>query len=131
MDMTKRLRKKYRKLNVLWSSSCAPCIAEFPELEKTYSQYKEKGLNILLISIDKNRDDFQTAMKKYQIKFNSLIDTTEGQRVKENFPFSGIPHGILINSSGEIVANQLHSALLKKKLEELWSMFPTNVTKVR
>jgi len=103
----------------LWSSGCAPCIAEFPELEKTYSQYKEKGLDILLISIDKNRDDFQAAMKKYQIKFNSLIDTTEGQRVKENFPFSGIPHGILINSNGEIVANQLHNGLLKKKLEEL------------
>lgn len=103
----------------LWSSGCAPCIAEFPELEKTYSQYKEQGLNILLISIDKNRDDFQAAMKKYQIKFNSLIDTTEGQRVKENFPFSGIPHGILIDSNGEIVANQLHNGLLKKKLEEL------------
>ncbi len=103
----------------LWSSGCAPCIAEFPELEKTYSQYKEKGLDILLISIDKNRDYFQAAMKKYQIKFNSLIDTTEGQRVKENFPFSGIPHGILINGNGEIVANQLHNGLLKKKLEEL------------
>lgn len=103
----------------LWSSACAPCIAEFPELEKTYSQYKEKGLNILLISIDKDRDDFQAAMKKYQIKFTSLIDTTEGEKVKENFPFSGIPHGILINSNGEIVANQLHNGLLKKELEEL------------
>lgn len=103
----------------LWSSGCAPCIAEFPELEKTYSQYKEKGLNILLISIDKNINDFQSAMKKYHIKFTSLIDTTEGKRVKENFPFSGIPHGILINSNGEIVANQLHNTLLKKELRKL------------
>lgn len=103
----------------LWSSACAPCIAEFPELEKTYSQYKEKGLDILLISIDKNMGDFQAAMKKYQIKFTSLIDTTEGEKVKENFPFSGIPHGILINSNGEIVANQLHNMLLKQRLEEL------------
>lgn len=103
----------------LWSSACAPCIAEFPELEKTYSQYKEKGLDILLISIDKSMDDFQAAMKKYQIKFTSLIDTTEGEKVKENFPFSGIPHGILINSNGEIVANQLHNMLLKQRLEEL------------
>lgn len=103
----------------LWSSGCAPCIAEFPELKKTYSQYEEKGLNVLLISIDKNMDDFQTAMKKYQIKFTSLIDTTEGEKVKENFPFSGIPHGILINSNGEILANQLHNTLLKKKLMEL------------
>lgn len=103
----------------LWSSACVPCIAEFPELEKTYSRYKEKGLDILLISIDKNREEFQTVMNKYQIKFNSLIDTTEGQRLKENFPFSGIPHGILINSNGEIVANQLHNGLLKKELKEL------------
>lgn len=103
----------------LWSSGCAPCIAEFPELEKTYSQYKEKGLNILLISIDKNLGDFQTAMKKHQIKFNSLVDTTEGQKVKENFPFDGIPHGILINCKGVIVANQLHSTLLKKRMSEL------------
>lgn len=102
----------------LWSSGCAPCIAEFPELEKTYSQYKDKGLNILLISIDKNMEDFRSAIKKYQIKFNSLIDTTEGEKVKENFPFSGIPHGILINSNGEILANQLHNTLLKKILME-------------
>lgn len=103
----------------LWSSGCAPCIAEFPELEKTYSQYKEKGLNVLLISVDKNMEDFQSAMKKYQIKFTSLIDTTEEENVKKNFPYSGIPHGILINSNGEIVANQLHNTLLKKKLTEL------------
>ncbi len=103
----------------LWSSGCAPCIAEFPELEKTYSQYKDKGLNILLISIDKNMEDFRSTMKKHQIKFTSLIDTTEGEKVKENFPFSGIPHGILINSNGEILANQLHNTLLKKKLMEL------------
>lgn len=103
----------------LWSSGCAPCIAEFPELEKTYSQYKEKGLSILLISIDKNMEDFDSAMKKHQIKFTSLIDTTEGEKVKENFPFSGIPHGILINSNGEIMVNQLHNTLLKKKLNEL------------
>ena len=103
----------------LWSSGCAPCISEFPELEKTYSQYKNKGLNVLLISIDKNMEDFQSAMKKHQIKFTSLIDTTEGEKVKENFPFSGIPHGILINSNGEVMANQLHNTLLKKKLNEL------------
>lgn len=66
-------------------------------------------------------DDFQKSMKKYQIKFTSLIDTTEGEKVKENFPFSGIPHGIRINSNGEIVANQLHNTLLKKKLKELIS----------
>lgn len=52
---------------------------------KTYSQYKEKGLDILLISIDKSMDDFQAAMKKYQIKFTSLIDTTEGEKVKRIF----------------------------------------------
>lgn len=103
----------------LWSSGCAPCIAELPELEKTYSQYKDKGLNVLMISIDKNMEDFQSAMKKHQIKFTSLIDTSEGEKVKENFPFSGIPHGILINSNGEIVANLLHNLLLKKKLKDL------------
>lgn len=103
----------------LWSSGCAPCIAEFPELEKTYSQYKDKGLNVLLISIDRNMEDFQSAMKKHQIKFISLIDTTEGEKVKENFPFSGIPHGILVDCKGKIVANQLHNILLKRKMTEL------------
>lgn len=103
----------------LWSSGCAPCIAEFPELVKTYTQYKDKGLNVLLISIDRNMEDFQSVMKKHQIKFTSLIDTTEGEKVKENFPFSGIPHGILINNNGEILANQLHNTLLKKRLMEL------------
>ena len=43
----------------LWSSACAPLYCgNFPNWEKTYSQYKEKGLDILLISIDKSMDEF-------------------------------------------------------------------------
>lgn len=35
-----------------WATWCGPCVKEFPDLVKLYSNYKDKGFTIVFISVD-------------------------------------------------------------------------------
>ncbi len=35
-----------------WATWCKPCVKEFPELVKLYNNYKDKGFEIVFISVD-------------------------------------------------------------------------------
>ena len=102
----------------IWASWCAPCIREFPNLKKIHDKYKDKGLNVLLISIDKDYDAWISAISSNQIGFANLVDQTEGQKLHNVFVFGMIPHGILLDKNGIILANQLRTEDLIKKMRE-------------
>jgi thiol-disulfide isomerase/thioredoxin len=39
-----------------WATWCKPCVAEFPELVKLYKDYREKGFELVFISVDVPED---------------------------------------------------------------------------
>ncbi len=43
--------EQLRLINV-WATWCGPCVAEFPELVKTYRRYEKRGLELVTISLD-------------------------------------------------------------------------------
>lgn len=110
---------KYLYIDI-WASWCVPCIQEFPILKSIYEKYKDKGLNVLLISVDKDFELWINAIKKHQISFSNLIDQTEGELLHKTFEYAIIPHGILLDSNGIIVANHLRTESLKKKMIEIY-----------
>lgn len=46
---------KVRVINV-WSTTCAPCVAEFPTLVDTYRRYQQRPFDLITISIDPKKD---------------------------------------------------------------------------
>src|SRR5690606_2851109 len=59
-------RGKYILLD-FWASWCKPCLEDFPHLKNLYSQYHEKGFEIIQISQDKDLDKWKSAIDKQQI----------------------------------------------------------------
>jgi thiol-disulfide isomerase/thioredoxin len=39
-----------------WATWCPPCIQEMPALEAFYEQYRERGVDVLALSVDRLRD---------------------------------------------------------------------------
>ena len=39
-----------------WATWCKPCVAEFPELVKLYNDYREKGFELVFITVDVPED---------------------------------------------------------------------------
>lgn len=93
-----------------WASWCGPCIAEFPFLLKLYDQYDNGELSILSISLDEQESDWHDALNRHKMPWiQLLINQNNGEREKimEIYHFLAIPHLILINEKGEIVAVNL------------------------
>ena len=103
-----------------WASWCAPCRAENPNLVKAYSKYKDKGLNIVSISLDNNAERWKTAYTKDRLEWLQLIDKKAwaGDGVVK-FGIRLIPSNFLIAPDGKIIAHNLKGENLELFLEEL------------
>ena len=84
-----------------WATWCPPCVKEIPHFIELYEQYKDKGLAIVGISLDREGVSVVEAfVQKYQIKYPIMM--TDG-KVDEAFgPITSIPTTFLIDPAGNI-----------------------------
>lgn len=85
-----------------WATHCKPCIKELSKLQKRYSEYKEKGFEILAIDVDGPRSVSRVKSKVKGLKweFPVLFDTNKD--IYRKFHVLGIPHTVLIDQENEI-----------------------------
>ena len=95
-----------------WATWCVPCIIKgFPHLKELYAKYKDKGLVVISISIDRERDKQKwfNAIEEHDITEwihilscnnkgeNNICDLYEGR------PGYPIPCYIVIDQSGNVI----------------------------
>lgn len=112
-------RGKYVLLE-FWASWCGPCRYENPVLVKTYEEYHPKGLEILAISIDANRESWLTAVVKDKLPWTNISDQNGyyGKAVAA-YHVRAIPQNFLIGPDGAIIAIGLRGEKLNAKLKSL------------
>lgn len=104
-----------------WASWCAPCRAENPNLLKAYKKYQTKGLEILSISIDEDKKDWQDAVKQDKLPWSQAVDTRGWKApVAVDYGIKSIPANFLIGPDGTIVAKNLRGADLDKWLKTIF-----------
>lgn len=111
---------KYAMLE-FWASWCGPCRGEIPHLRHVYKDYKDKGFEIISISIDKNKADWDKAMKEENMVWKQLCDPNgfEGP-VAQKYNISGVPTCILLDKEGRIFKTEMRGAALDATLQELY-----------
>lgn len=104
-----------------WASWCAPCMRELPNVLESYALYHPKGFEIVGVSLDEDAAAWKGAIEKFKIPWPNMSDLAgwKSQAVSV-FSFSGIPHTVLVDPNGNIVAKNLRGAELKAKLAELY-----------
>jgi len=91
-------------LVVFWASWCPPCKGEMVELEKIYQRYKGSGLEIVAISVDKDRQAAVDFMK--ELPPVSFPVAMSNERHDEIFgPFLWPPRMFLIGRDGRLVSS--------------------------
>ena len=115
--------RKGKRLVLLdfWASWCNPCMKEMPNIIQIYKDYKDKGLEIVGISQDRNKEAWTKTIEKNQMKWIQLTDTEEpaNENVSELYHVKAIPYTILIDSTGTIVARNLRGEELRETVEKL------------
>lgn len=119
---TKKLSKVKAKLILLdfWASWCVPCRRENPELVRLYNNYKSRGFEIYAVSLDQNKEQWMSAIKKDNLPWINVSDLQENNKAAKLYGVSSIPDNFLIDQEGKVIARKLPVKELREKLEELF-----------
>ncbi|TXB67315.1 AhpC/TSA family protein [Vicingus serpentipes] len=103
-----------------WASWCGPCRAENPNVVDAYNKYHEKGFEIFGVSLDESKEKWLEAIEKDGLTWSHVSDLKGwGNEVAKLYGVQGIPHSVLVDKEGNIVAKNLRGEELHKKLEEV------------
>ena len=111
-----RQGKKYVLID-FWASWCNPCRKEIPNLKKLYAQYSGKGFEIVSISIDQKKPDWEKALKEEGLTWPNFLDETG---VAALYKVKFVPTMYLITADGVMVGENLRGEALATKLKELF-----------
>ncbi len=103
-----------------WAAWCSPCRAENPNLLKTYKKYHKKGFDVLGVSLDNKKGDWEKAIQKDGLIWTEVSGLKGWQDdVAKLYGVRSIPSNFLLDKEGKIIKKNLRGDALKKKLAEL------------
>jgi thiol-disulfide isomerase/thioredoxin len=82
----------------LWATWCPPCIAEMPDLQKLYNDYKNEM--VFLFISNENPNTIKTFMDKKGYTLPAFVPVTQ---YPADFETNSIPTSFLISKKGEMV----------------------------
>ena len=104
-----------------WASWCGPCRKEIPNVKKQYELYKDKGFEVVSISIDQNETAWRKAVEQEQLQWPNYLDR---MGAADLYKVRSIPAMFLINAEDLTVIESGENArgeALAQKLAELLS----------
>lgn len=102
-----------------WASWCPPCRADMPELVKMYEEYKGKDFEIVGISLDREHEAWVKGIEELNITWPQISDIKFwDSELSAAYGVRSIPHTVLIDKDGTIVARGLRGEELAAKIAE-------------
>jgi len=103
-----------------WAAWCEPCRVANPHLVELYDKYKDKDFEIVGVSFDMEKNDWVQAIKDDELTWTQMSDLaywqSEGAKL---YSVNLIPHMVLLDKEGKILARGIRMPELEELLTEL------------
>ncbi len=113
-------RGKYVLID-FWASWCGPCRRENPNVVRIYNKFKDKGFDILGVSLDQDKTSWTKAIEKDGLVWKHVSDLQYWNSVAAAaYGVQAIPAQFLVDKDGKLIAKFVGgSDELEAKLTEL------------
>lgn len=99
-----------------WSTSCAPCIKEFPKIKEVYDKFSSNDIEIIGIADIREKIDAKKFIKDKDVTWQN-IDEKNPSSIIKGYNINSWPTTYLIDRNGKIVATDLRADDLNNMLE--------------
>ena len=101
-----------------WASWCGPCRRENPNVVRAYANYKDQGFEVFSVSLDSDASRWRKAIEQDQLTWPNHVSDLQGWRngAAREYGISSIPHTMLIDRDGSILATHLRGSGVESAL---------------
>lgn len=97
-----------------WASWCRPCRAENPNMTSLYADFHDKGLEILGVSLDKEKASWVKAIADDKLVWHHVSDLKFWNCIAaKDYGVGSIPSMFVLNSEHKIIAKNLRGEQLR------------------
>lgn len=119
-------RGKYLLID-FWATWCGPCIAEMPNIKKTYEAFKGDRFAVIGLNVDDTIEEAIAFEKKKPAPYrNAFLGKPEDNETMLAYGVDGIPSIWLIGPDGKIIARDLRGQEIYKAVEKVLSAAQEN-----
>lgn len=106
-----------------WASWCQPCRMENPNVVKLYNKYHAQGFEVFSVSLDANKEQWLSAIKKDKLNWSNHGCDFNGwnSAVAQQYHVKQIPTTFLLDKKGKVIAKDIFGDELDAKLAELFT----------
>jgi peroxiredoxin len=98
-----------------WATWCGPCVAELPNVTKTYEKHHGEGFEIIGVSLDQDETRLTTFLKQKNITWQQFFDGKGwGNKLAAKYGVNSIPATYLLDGEGKIIAKNLRGETLEE-----------------
>lgn len=107
-----------------WATWCKPCVAELPGLQKAHATFKDRGLEVLSLSLDNTPEavaSLRSALKLPMPWKHALLEGHTEHPFCKALQVQAIPRVFLVSPDGKILAmdDELQGAALERTLARI------------
>lgn len=84
-----------------WATWCPPCRKEVPSMVKLYDAFKDRGFEIVAISVDKSKSDVEKFVAEQKMNFKVLWD--KDSSVAQQYGVFRYPETFIVDAHGKVL----------------------------
>ena len=117
------LEDRLGKITIIdfWASWCRPCRVENPNLVRLFNKHKDKGLQIVGVSLDRTKPKWIQAIADDGLVWDHVSNLQFwNDPIAKLYKVSAIPATFILDENGVILTRDLRGPMLERKIDELF-----------